>query len=291
MATLYVFAFLLGLCVGSFLNVCVYRLPRGMSLLRPASHCPFCDEPILWHDNIPVIGWLKLRGLCRSCGVLISPRYMLVELLTGVVFLWIFAVHRAAPADTVLAGVEALAAYSLLAAALIAASFVDIERMIIPDEISIGGMYIAPIACLFFPAIIPHDTYLTLWLLERAGLAHSAHLAGFTASILGMGIGAAVVYFAGLLGRSLFRKEAMGFGDVKLMAMVGAFIGWQWVVLAFFTGCVLGAVVGVALLIRRRDTHIPFGPYLAGGSIIAMLHGDAVWHVFWNFPLIIRGWF
>jgi len=288
---LYFFVFGLGLCVGSFLNVCVYRLPREMSLVTPGSHCLCCNEPIAWYDNIPVVSWLRLGGLCRRCGVLISPRYLLIELLTGLVFVWIYAAHRAAPASEPLSAVPTLGAYVVLASALIASSFVDIERMVIPDEIAIGGMYIGPVLCAIWPNIIEHDPLLTRWLLSAVGAPGSVHLTGLAASVIGMGIGAAAIYAAAVFGKVLFRKEAMGFGDVKFMGMAGAFIGWQGALLAFFVACILGAVIGLALLVRRRDTHIPFGPYLAAGTLVVMLHKAAVLHTVWNFPQVIRSWF
>ena len=285
------FVFCLGLCVGSFLNVCIYRLPREMSLVWPGSHCPTCNEPVAWCDNIPVVSWVSLRGLCRRCGVLISPRYLLVEVLTGLVFLWIYAGHRAASSGTPLAHWPTLGAYSVLAAALIVASFVDIERFVIPDEISIGGMYVGPVLCAIWPDGIEHDELLTRWLLHAVGAEGSAHLTGLAASVVGLAIGAAVVFAAGEFGRALFRKEAMGFGDVKLMGMVGAFVGWQQVVLAFFIACMFGAVIGLARLIARRDTHIPFGPYLAAGSLAVMLHGETLFRVLRDFPFTVRSWF
>jgi len=288
---IYLFVFALGCCVGSFLNVCVYRLPREMSLASPGSHCPTCNEPIAWFDNVPILSWLALDGLCRRCGVRISARYLLVELLTGLVFLWIYAAHRAAPGDAALARPETFAAYVVLAAALIASSFVDIERMVIPDEISIGGMYVGPVLCAIFPRLIEHDTLLTRWLVGLTGASGSPHLTGLAASLVGMVVGAGAIYLAGVFGKLLFRKEAMGFGDVKFMGMVGAFIGWQGALIAFFVACLYGAVVGIVLMVRRRDTHIPFGPYLAAGSLTAMLHGDAALQAFWDFPLIIRSWF
>jgi len=287
----YFLVFALGLCVGSFLNVCIYRMPREMSLARPGSHCPFCNEPIAWYDNIPVLSWLSLGGLCRRCGVLISPRYLFVELLTGAVFVWIYGAHRAAAPDAALAHLSTFGAYVALASALIAASFVDIERMVIPDEVSVGGMYVGPILCAIFPGIIEHDAFLTGWLLRVTGASGSEHLAGAVASVLGMGVGAAVIHAAGVFGKTLFRKEAMGFGDVKLMGMTGAFIGWQGALLAFFLACIFGAVIGVALLVRRRDTHIPFGPYLAAGTLAVMVHKHAVLDALWNFPDVIRSWF
>jgi leader peptidase (prepilin peptidase) / N-methyltransferase len=288
---LYGFVFVIGLCVGSFLNVCAYRLPRAMSLVHPGSHCPHCNEAIAWYDNVPVLSWLSLGGLCRRCGVAFSARYLFVELLTGLLFVWVYAVHRATPAGLPLEHIETLAAYLLLVAALIPASVVDIERMIIPDEISIGGMYVAPVLCAVWPQIIVQDALLTGWLLEMTGTSGSEHLAGLLASVLGMGVGAACIYAAAVFGKMLFRKEAMGFGDVKFMGMIGAFIGWQNVLLAFLAACMLGAVVGIVLLIRRRDTHIPFGPYLAAGAFLVMLYPRQVLYGFLNFPLIIRSWF
>jgi leader peptidase (prepilin peptidase)/N-methyltransferase len=278
---LYCFVLGLGLCVGSFLNVCVYRLPREMSLMHPGSHCPCCNEPIGWYDNIPVLSWLALRGLCRRCGVLISPRYLLVELLTGGVFLWIYHAHVTAQASvavaakpSVLVAIPTLGAYLILAAALIVSSFVDIERMVIPDEIAIGGMYVGPVLCAIWPEII----------LPKLNGSSGGMLGGLAASVIGMGIGAGIIYAAAVFGKALFRKEAMGFGDVKFMGMVGAFIGWQGALLTFFVACILGAVVGITLLIRRRDTHIPFGPYLAAGALLVMLHKDQTIRLLCDFP-------
>jgi len=163
--------------------------------------------------------------------------------------------------------------------------------MVIPDEVSIGGMYVGPILCAVWPQMIEHDQLLTGWLLRLTGAAGSPHLAGLAASVVGMGVGAAVVYLAALFGKALFRKEAMGFGDVKLMGMVGAFIGWQGALLTFFLACVVGALSGLLLLIRRRDTHIPFGPYLAVGAFAVMLSKDAVLRGFLRFPSWIGSWF
>ncbi len=290
-AVAYIVAFCLGLCVGSFLNVCIYRMPRDLSLLRPGSHCPHCNEPIAWYDNLPAVSWILLGGLCRRCGALISRRYVLVELLTGAIFVWVCATHLADWASAKMSNLPTVGAHLALASGLIAASFVDIERMVIPDEISIGGMYVGPVLCALWPEVIRRDQLLTGWLLEATGASGSEHLAGLAASVLGMGIGAGIILTAGVLGQALFRKEAMGFGDVKFMGMIGAFIGWQATLLAFFVACVFGAVVGLLLLLRRRDTHIPFGPYLAAGALVVMLHFDFVLRICWDFPESIRSWF
>ena len=294
---LYTFVFALGCCIGSFLNVCIYRLPREMSLVNPGSHCPSCNESIAWYDNVPVLSWLWLRGLCRRCGVLISRRYLLVELLAGAVFVWLYAAHRSSPSGSALAALPTLGAYVVVASALIAASFVDVEHMVIPDEISIGGMYVGPIVCAICPQVIQRDDLITEWLVRVTGASGSAHLGGLAASVIGMAAGAAVVYAAAVFGKTLFRKEAMGFGDVKFLGMAGAFIGWQGVVLAFFVACVYGAAVGIVLLVRRRDTHIPFGPYLAAGVLTVMLHKAAMLEIILDIVrapqalAVIRSWF
>lgn len=272
---MYIFVLFIGLCVGSFLNVAVYRLPRGMSLSSPPSHCPCCNMNIAWYDNIPIISWLALRGVCRKCGVLISARYLTIEFLTGVLFVALFYVHLHTQEPAPLAYVPAFGAYLILLAALVVASFTDIQRMIIPDEISLGGMYVGPVLCGIFPQIIPHDTF-SRELLFVFGTGWSEHMISFAASLVGMGVGAGAIYFSGALGKLIFRKEAMGFGDVKLMGMVGAFLGWQGAVLGFVAACIAGAVIGVFLIIRRRDTHIPFGPYLALGSLIVMLFREPI---------------
>ena len=272
---IYPFSFVMGSAIGSFLNVCIYRLPREMSVASPPSHCPSCGQLLAWYDNVPVVSFLLLGGQCRHCGVRISGRYAVVELLTGLLFVGI-VLHFSAGADAFPA---ASAAVALVAAsALLAASFIDIERQIIPDEITLPGIVCGCLAGLAFPQI--HDAADPL----LKGLAGSvpAHLLGLIASVLGAVAGGGFIYLTGLGGKVLFRKEAMGFGDVKLMAMVGAFLGWRLTLMSIFIGCFFGALIGLAimLLLRRKDTRIPFGPYLSLGVVSMMFfESQVIWAI------------
>lgn len=234
------FSFLLGACVGSFLNVVVHRLPRNQSLVSPGSHCPECGSAVRAMDNIPLVSWLVLFGVCRDCGAAISARYFLVELVTA--FLTMAIVARYGP------GVHG-AAMLILAWALLAASFIDIEHHIIPDELTIGGVAL--------------------------GLAMSfATPAGFGGALAGLTLGGGV-FFA----LAIAYPGGMGGGDIKLMAAIGAFSGWKLTLLTIILGSLLGAVAGLAGMVffgRKRKDHIPFGPFLAAGAIVSMLAGEEI---------------
>ncbi len=270
-----VYAFVLGAVTGSFLNVCIHRLPRGFLLHKPPSHCPFCNEPIRWYDNVPIVSYLALGRRCRFCGIRISPRYALVEGLTGLLFAYVTWRLVSGPGEVEYAR---LGMYVALTMALVAVSFVDIEFRIIPDEISIPGMLLAPVVSLAWPHL--HDLgepFLVEPVARLVGLTPEAwpRACGLLASLLGMGVGAGVIAALGVVGRAIFRKEAMGFGDVKLMAFVGGFLGWRLALLGIVLGAFAGAILGLLMLLRTRDTRIPFGPYLSLGSFVAMMHaGD-----------------
>ena len=240
MAYLAVVAFLVGLVVGSFLNVVIYRVPRKESVAWPGSRCPECGHPIRWYDNIPLVGWLVLRGRCRDCGESIPWRYPLVELLTGVCFLGTFLVY----------GPEwrSLQVAAFLAA-LIAVGFIDIDHRIIPDRIVLPGTAIGLATSILLE---PSDW----WVYCVAALSAASFLL-----IIGL------VWSGG-----------MGFGDVKLALMMGAFLGAA-VIVALFVGFLLGGVVGVVLLltgVKKRKDKIPFGPYLAVGGGVAALWGPSI---------------
>jgi len=272
---LYGYAFVLGAVTGSFLNVCVHRLPRGFLLHEPPSHCPFCNERIRWYDNVPIVSYLALGRRCRVCGIRISPRYAIVEGLTGLLFAYITYVL----ATTGRLGYARLGVYVAMAAALVAASFIDFEFRIIPDEISIPGMVLAPVVSVVWPHL--HELGEPIFVTSIVGKlvatpAAHPHLCGLVASLLGMGAGAGMIWALGVVGRALFRKEAMGFGDVKLMGFVGGILGWKLAALAIVLGAFFGAVVGLGSLLRSRDTRMPFGPYLSLGSLVAMLHAGDV---------------
>lgn len=237
-----VVSLLLGLVVGSFLNVVIYRLPRKESLVRPASHCPSCGNPVRWHDNVPVLGWVILRGKCRDCGQRISVRYPLVEAITGIAFLLCFLRF----------GVDwpLLVAWAFVAAA-VAVAFIDYDHRIIPDKIVLPGLVIGLIASI---AINPLDWW--------KYLAASA--------------GAAAFMFA----LAMIWANGMGAGDIKMAAFMGAVLG-SGVVVALFAAFFIGAVAGVILMATHRRTRkdaIPFGPYLAMGAFLGVFVGQALLH-------------
>lgn len=261
--------FVFGSIVGSFLNVCIYRMPREKSLWKPRrSYCPHCHETIAWYDNIPLISYFALNAQCRHCGSHISARYVLVEFLTAVLFAGCF---RAFYARGESPGV--IAVYLALVAALIAASFIDIELRIMPNALTIGGMLLAPVLSVLVP-----DLHGEAWSRFGRGfmLSTDSVLGPLAASLIGAVVGAAATWLSGLIGKVLFRKEAMGFGDVKFMAMLGGLLGWRQVLLVFFVASLLGAVYGIIHILRTRDHHIPYGPFLSLATLVALLFGDRI---------------
>jgi len=241
-----VFMFVFGAVIGSFLNVCIVRLPHEESIVMPRSHCIHCKKMISWRDNIPFLSYLILRGRCRHCNEKISPRYFLVELITALTFLsfyWYYGL-------TIL-----LWPYLVMTTCFIVAIFVDFEHRIIPDEVSVGGMFAGLVFSLLIPQL--HDVPT----LERSLIM--VHLHSFGLSLLGALIGGGSIYLMGILGDFLFKKESMGGGDVKLLAMVGAFMGWEFAVLTFFIAPFFGAVFGIIEKIRTKDTTIAYGPFFS----------------------------
>ena len=293
---------LLGLVVGSFLNVCIFRLPRNcMSIVRPRSRCPKCLKFIAWYDNLPVASWLVLGGKCRHCRHPISPRYVLIELLTGALFAYaawaaLYSPPRPLGPAAVLFLVEAW-----LIGALLVCAFIDLDFRILPDEITIPGIPIGLALSFAFPFLpfFQGDLPDVLRLLHGMGkllvgpngLGRAAgallewqgrhpHWAALGASALGAVLGFAVIWLVGVLGKILFRKRiaregetvAMGFGDVKFMAMLGAALGWKGVLLTLVLGCFAGAVFGIVkLIVLRRMGYAPFGPFLSLGALAMLL--------------------
>jgi len=246
-----VIAGIYGLVIGSFLNVVIWRLPRHESLVRPGSHCPGCDAPIAVRDNVPVVSWLVLRGRCRHCGEPISIRYPFIELLTAVLFAAVGARFH----DS-----WALPAFLLLTAALIAISAIDLEHFIIPNRI-VYPVGIASVILLAGAAALEHD------------------FSSFGRALLGAA-GAFLFFFI----LHLVAPGGMGFGDVRLSFVLGLFLGWLGGLYVFgglFLGFLLGAVIGTVLIAvgrRGRKQHIPFGPFLAAGTMIFVLFGDPIVH-------------
>jgi leader peptidase (prepilin peptidase)/N-methyltransferase len=237
---------LLGLVVGSFLNVCIYRIPRRESVAFPASHCPACGTPIRVWDNIPLLSFLLLRGRCRSCQAPIPWRYPLVEALTGALF-----------AATLVCWGTTWQALSLLLllSALIVVTFIDLDHQIIPNIITLPGI---PVGILtgFLVSDPP--------LLDR---------------ILGTLIGAGFLYLVLYYGSVFYGQDAMGEGDLNLLAMIGAFLGWRAVLITLLVGCMSGSLVGLALIgtkrLSRRE-HMPFGPFLCLGAVVALFAGESL---------------
>lgn len=259
------FSTFFGACVGSFLNVCIYRIPRDESVVTPRSHCPHCNALIPWYLNIPVLSWLCLRGKCAACKGPISFRYTLVELLTALLFLAIF-MKWAAPAAIHMWPILhplMIPVYWLFLAGLIVGTFVDFEHLIIPDSVTIGGMIAGPILSMAVPAL--------------HGQAHWWQ--GGVHSCIGLVVGFGLLYAIAWIGTKAFKKEAMGFGDVKLMGAIGAFLGWKAVLFTVFISSFLGSIGGLLLILfggGKLQSRIPFGPYLSIAAAIWVFWGPAL---------------
>jgi leader peptidase (prepilin peptidase)/N-methyltransferase len=345
--------FALGCIVGSFLNVCIYRMPLDLSVVSPPSHCPHCKYSIPFYLNIPLVTWLALRGRCKNCGAPISPRYFIVELLTGVMFLscWLMFGNPNHPLPSMLLAL----AYCIFLAGLVAATFVDFEHFIIPDEITLGGAVAGFVISFFLPQL--HGT--------------TTNGQGMVRSLLGIAVGAGIVYAILRLGKLMFGRqrlklepdtkivftetalclpdqeipyeeffyrktdaivlqartvelvdrgykdvtvrlspselkigdeiinpenvthleavcseivvprEAMGLGDVKFMAAIGAFIGWQGALFSLMVSSLIGAAVGIVLIVLRKrewSSRMPYGPYIALAAVIWLFGGKKLFH-------------
>ena len=257
--------FVLGLTIGSFLNVCIYRIPKKKSLIVPRSFCPDCNTPIKWYDNIPVLSYLLLLGRCRICKARISGRYPLVELLTGYVFVhlyYIFIQYRHESPCVLLC-------YIVLCCALIVSTFVDLELLIIPNEVMFVGIPLALVLSVICPGL--HDAQNTLRSFSLVGIYRLDML---IASIIGMLAGGVLIFICSVLGKLVFRKDAMGFGDVKLMAMIGGIIGWKLAVAVFFVAPFFGLLMAVPVLIFKKSRMIPYGPFLSLAALVCIFSQD-----------------
>jgi leader peptidase (prepilin peptidase)/N-methyltransferase len=238
-----VVAGLFGLLVGSFLNVCIYRLPLGRSVVFPPSACGSCHRPLRWFENIPVVSWVVLGGRCARCKAGISPQYPIVELVTGILFATTVALTPIGPL---------LAARLLFGAALIVLFAIDLEHQILPNVITLPGVVVG----LAFALIAPP---------------------GWRASLIGAAAGGGLLYAIAAGYYYLRHEDGLGMGDVKMLAMIGAFLGWQLMLLTLVLASLSGALVGVALIAFHRGTMkyaLPFGTFLAVGAAVAMLVGQ-----------------
>jgi len=253
----------LGLIMGSFLNVVIYRLPRGLSLVTPRSHCPSCGKPIKFYDNIPLISYILLRGRCRECGAPISWRYPLVEGLTALCLALLFLKYGLS---------VKWVTYSVLTLFLIPISFIDVEKGLILNKLTIP--------CFIFGILFVLAFQIETW----------------KDALFGAVIGGAVMWLIAVLGKLLFKKESLGMGDVKLLVMIGAYVGFPDVLISLFLGVLAAAIFilgGVILKKLRFGSTIPFGPFIAIGTLVYLVWGGAIlnWYagLFWPVRSILVG--
>lgn len=237
---------LFGALIGSFLNVCIYRLPRQESIAWPGSHCPSCSHSIAWYDNIPILSYVTLAGRCRHCTLPIPFRYPLVEIMNAsgyVGLLWVFGPSWVA------------VAYGLLYSALLVVAGTDLSHKIIPNVVTFPGILVG---------LLCAATVLPL---------------GFLGGLLGVLVGGGILWLLAWASPYLFGKEGMGGGDIKLLAMIGAFLGWKPAVMTIMVGSFLGSLVGVTLIaaqVIKREDYIPFGPFLVCGALVALFFGQSI---------------
>ena len=240
-----VFVIAFGLLFGSFLNVCIHRLPLKQSIVLPASRCPRCGHALPWYENVPVLSYAALLGRCSACRAPISIRYPIVEALTGGLFLWHWWLFGWTPL---------FAVRLALACALVALFAIDLEHQILPDAITLPGSVVGFVCSVFLPP-------------------------GPIMSLAGIVAGGGILWLIAEIWLRVRKVDAMGFGDVKMLAMVGAFLGVKLVILAFILSSMLGGIVGVVLIVARRAdmaTRVPFGTMLAVASLAASLYGDSI---------------
>ena len=246
MFSLYVIVGIFGALIGSFLNVCIYRLPRHESIAWPGSHCPACSHPIAWYDNVPLLSYVILFGCCRHCAIRIPWRYPAVEALNAagyVGLLWYFGPGWPA------------VAYGLLYSALLVVAGTDLSHKTIPNVITFPGMVVG---------IVSAATVLPLGLLN---------------GVIGLLVGGGILWLLAWASPFLFGKEGMGGGDIKLLAMIGAFLGWKPALMTIMVGSLLGSLVGITLIavqVIRREDYIPFGPFLVCGAVVSLFFGQSI---------------
>ncbi len=239
------FAFIFGAVIGSFLNVCIFRLPAETSIVKPSSRCPYCRHPIRYYDNIPIISYILLGGKCRDCGGKISWRYPLVELITGLLSLLLFIKFGLT---------LKFLAFFIFTAVLIVITFIDLDHQIIPDVLSLPGIPLFFLAAVFIVKLP--------WM----------------EALLGLLIGGGVLLTIALVYELISKREGMGGGDIKLLAMIGGFLGWKSLIFLLLFSSFSGAIIGVAaMIIKKQDTKyaVPFGPFLSAAAVAYIFAGDA----------------
>jgi len=240
-----VFAFVFGAAIGSFLNVCIFRIPAKESIIKPPSQCPYCHHPIRFYDNIPIISFLILGARCRDCAAKISWRYPLVELITALLALLLFLKFGLTLNFLV---------FFIFTAILIVISFIDLDHQIIPDVLSLPGIPIFFLAAIFIVKIPWHE------------------------AVIGLLIGGGMLFLIAFIYQFITKREGMGGGDIKLLAMIGGFLGWKSLIFILLFSSFAGALVGLALMIiKKKDMKyaVPFGPFLSAAAVAFIFWGDA----------------
>lgn len=272
----YIFIFVIGACIGSFLNVVVYRVPNELSLLT-SSACPNCKNGIKPYHNVPILGWLMLGGKCSSCKEPIAWRYPAVELLTALVFIltyWQIGLTAMLPVALV------------FVATMIALLFIDAEHMILPNVITYPLFVAALLVRIVFPIVFAGHTFsdMTFWPVNSLA-GNPGWVVSLAGALLGALVGGGSLWLVGAIWKALRGVDAMGLGDVKMMLGVGALLGWRLGVLTIFLGAFAGALAGIVVVLKSKDrnlqTQLPYGIFLGVGSIVALLFGDRLiaWYV------------
>jgi leader peptidase (prepilin peptidase)/N-methyltransferase len=239
-----IFAFIVGAAIGSFLNVCIFRIPAESSIIKPSSQCPSCHHPIRFYDNIPIISFILLRARCRDCGEKISWRYPLIELITALLTLLLFMKFGLTLNFLV---------FFIFTAVLIVISFIDLDHQIIPDILSLPGIPIFFLAAVFIVKVPWHE------------------------ALIGLLVGGGVLFLIALIYEFITKREGMGGGDIKLLAMIGGFLGWKSLIFVLLFSSLAGAIVGItAMVIKKQDMKyaVPFGPFLSLAAIAYIFWGD-----------------
>ena len=262
-----VLAFLFGLLIGSFLNVCIYRWPRDLSVVTPRSRCPECEAPIAAYHNVPLLSYLLLRGRCRNCAQPISWRYPLVELLTASTFCYFILVIPSGPL---------VFKYCVLSCLLIGLIFADLETLILPDQFTVGGLVLGLMMALAIP--VPDSTFQLVTAL--LGFQLPGMLTNLGEALLGALLPAGILWLGGWVFEKVRHKEGLGFGDVKMIAMVGSFLGLRGCLLTILLGSVLGSLIGITYIYLAKkdpaDFQLPFASFLGIGAFLAMVQGQNV---------------
>jgi leader peptidase (prepilin peptidase)/N-methyltransferase len=265
-----VIALLFGLAVGSFLNVCIARLPLRESIVTPRSRCPGCRKPISAYDNIPILSYVLLGGRCRSCRKPISVRYPAVEALAAMVSVLIYHQYGLS---------FAWAIFFVFGCAMIVLAFIDVDHRILPDPITLNGIWVG---LLVSPIVVPPNN-LVSWLFRKGGFVASDLVSSFGGSLLGAIVGGGLLWVVGEAFYRLRGIEGLGFGDVKMMAMVGAFLGVQLALFTILVGSLLGSVIGIAMIRfggKSRNYALPYGTFLAFGAVAALLWGNRLIQIY-----------